>query len=300
MHAFRQRLSGVFAPVTTPFRDDEVDEGALRENLARLGATALAGFFALGSNGEARSLNEREEYRVLEVFAAGKGDKVVMVGTGCESTRQTLEKIRQAAAMGFPLASVLAPHYFPKQVNDALLVSHYTELADNSPIPIVLYNAPEFAGGVALSPACVERLASHKNIAGMKDSSKAGPGAFLSLLARSSDFAVLAGSTDFFYPSLLLGAAGGVLSTSNYLPEECCRLFRMVADGTLKEATDLHHRLARVNRAVSGGFGVSGVKAAMDMMGFHGGVPRRPLRELSSSEKAGIKAAMEKEGFSHG
>ncbi len=259
--------------------------------------TALAGFLALGSNGEFMSLSEREQHQVMEVFAEEKGHKAVMVGTGCESTRQTLQKIRRAAELGFPFASVLTPHYFAKQMNDATLEDYYMRLAEGSPIPIVLYNAPEFTGGTTISPSCLQRLASHENIAGIKDSSKAGPGSFLSILDRTVSFAVMAGSADFFYPSLHLGAVGGVLSLGNYLPEACCRLHKLFKDGTFNEAQELHHRLVRVNRMVSGSYGVAGVKAAMDLMGYQGGSPRHPLRGLSDSDRAKIKAAIEKEGF---
>ncbi len=300
MNKLSKRLAGVFAPVTTPFSNDEVDLQALRGNLEKLGKTSLTGFLALGSNGEFLTLCEREERQVLEVFAAEKGDKVVMVGTGCESSYHTLRKIRGAAELGFPFASVLTPRYFAKQLNDATIEGFYLQLAEASPIPLVLYNAPEYAGGVAISPSSLRRIASHENIAGIKDSSKVGPGAYLSILDRDADFAVLAGSANFFYPSLHLGAAGGVLSLGNFLPDECCRLYRLFHEGKFGEALQLHDRLVRINRSVSGAHGVAGVKGAMDLRGYQGGPPRRPLEGLSEPDRKKIKEAMEKEGVFHG
>ena len=107
----KDKLSGVFAPVVTIFRNDDVCLDSLRENLQKLRQTKLAGYLALGSNGEYKSLCDEEQLRILEVFGEEKGDKVVMVGTGCESTKQTIEKSRVAAQMGFDYVSVLTPHY---------------------------------------------------------------------------------------------------------------------------------------------------------------------------------------------
>jgi len=288
------RLSGVFAPVVTPFRSDDLDLEALRGNLRRLAATGLSGYLALGSNGEFRSLGEAEEQRVLDVFAREKAGKLVMVGVGCESTRRTVEKACRAAAMGFDFASVLTPHYFPKNLADGSLHDFFSRVADGSPIPILLYNAPGFTGGVAASPACALRLAAHPNIVGMKDSSAAGPGVLLAQLPEDASFAVLAGSAGFLYPSLLQGASGGVLSMANYLPDPCCELYRLCRSrsrASLERAAALHRIVVRLNGAVSGRFGVPGVKAAMDLCGFRGGEPRHPLRTLSEDERETVRHA---------
>ncbi len=300
MTGIKQKLSGVFAPVVTPFERDELLLDCLRDNLKKLAKTDLTGYFALGSNGEFRSLSEREELQVLEVFSKEKSEKVVIVGTSCESSRQTILKTKRAAEMGFPFVGVLTPSYFAGQINDKTLTDYYTRIADNSIIPILLYNAPKFAGGVSISPACLNTLAEHPNIVGIKDSSSIGPGGFLSQLDPSNEFYVLAGSINIFYPSLHLGAVGGILSLANSFPEVCCRLYSLFLEGTYEDALDLHGRLVRINRNISGAFGVAGVKAAMDIAGFHGGEPRHPLRPLSDSEKEEIRRIIEKEGINVG
>ena len=294
----KNRLSGVFAPVTTPFRNGVLALDDLRFNLRKLRASSLAGYFALGSNGEFRSMSDSEQVRALEVFAEENGGKTVMVGAACESTRHTIEKTKRAAEMGFAYASILTPSYFARQMTDAALTGFYEAVADASPIPVLLYNAPGFAGGVQLSPKTVNRLAAHPNIAGMKDSSPAGPGRFLAALDRSREFHILAGSVSFFYPSLHLGAVGGIISLANALPEPCCELYRLFLAGEYARALDLHFRLARLNSAVSGAHGVAGVKAAMDLAGFYGGEPRHPLLPLADSEREAIRRMIIEEGFS--
>jgi 4-hydroxy-2-oxoglutarate aldolase len=294
-----EQISGVFAPVVTPFLGDELRLDWLRENLQNLAKTGLKGYLALGSNGEFRSLSEGEQLQVLEVFAEEKGDKVVMVGTASESTKLTVERTRRAAKMGFSYASILTPNYFARQMNDEVFKGYYRRIADSAPIPILLYNAPGFTGGVNLSVECVVDLAGHPYIAGIKDSSPPGPGGLLAhlnkdkQLDRAIDFSVLAGSANFFYPSLIQGATGGVLSLANPLPSTCCKLHRLYRKGSYDEALELHRKILQINRAVSGRFGVAGVKAAMDIAGMKGGEPRHPLRPLSVGQRDSIRSIVE-------
>ncbi len=292
-----RKLSGVFAPVVTPFHSDELALDDLRFNLRRLSKTDLAGYFALGSNGEFRSLTDKEQIQVLEIFAEEKGNKVVMVGTGCESTRQTIEKSKLAAEMGFDYVSILTPNYFAKRIDGDTLQCYYERIADSIDIPVLLYNVPGFAGGVEIPPQTVLKLSRHPNIVGMKDSSPTGPGKFLARLEPAADFHVLAGSANFFYPALHLGAAGGVLSLANILPGPCCDLYRLFTQGKYDDAKELSFRLARLNQAISGPWGVAGVKAAMDIIGFKGGQPRHPLQALTDEAKKRIKQKMAHEGF---
>jgi 4-hydroxy-2-oxoglutarate aldolase len=293
----KKKLSGVFAPVVTPFSSDELALDDLRFNLQKLNGTDLAGYLALGSNGEFRSLTDKEQVRILEVFAEEKGDKVVMVGAGCESTKQTIEKSQLVCDMGFDYVSVLTPCYFAKQIDGAVLKSHYERIADSIDVPVLLYNAPGFTGGVRIPAQTVVELSRHPNIAGMKDSSPEGPAKLLACLDPAEDFQVLAGSANFFYPCLHLGAAGGVISLANALPDPCCDLYRLFTQGRYDEARTLHFKLSRLNQAVSGGWGVAGVKAAMDIMGYKAGHPRQPLRAVTGEAVEKIKRQIINEGF---
>jgi 4-hydroxy-2-oxoglutarate aldolase len=293
----RQKLSGIFAPVVTPFKNDKVELQFLRENLQKLSKSGLTGYLALGSNGEYKSLTDKEQIKVQEVFAETKGDKVVMVGTGCESTFQTIEKSKTAAMMGFDFVSVLTPHYFPKKMDGETLRDFYMRIADSIDIPVLLYNAPGFAGGVVIPPQTVAELSKHPNIAGMKDSAPTGPAKFLTLLDPNEDFCVLAGSADFFYPSLHIGATGGTLSIANSMPEICCQLYNLFKKGEFEKAMELHFKISRLNQAISGSWGVAGVKAAMDICGYKGGSPRHPLKEITKEGIEKIKQTMISEGF---
>ncbi len=293
----KENVAGIFAPVVTPFNGDQPDLEALAFNLARLRSTNLTGFLALGSNGEVKSLTDKERLLVLEVFAREKGDKVVVVGTGCESTAETIEKSQLAAEMGFPYVSALPPHYFAKQMSDLVLLRHYERIAEKVPAPVLLYNAPQFAGGVQIAPKVVVELSRHPNIVGIKDSSAAGPTKLLASLDPAEDFSVLAGSLNTFYPSLHAGATGGVLSLANVLPERCTELYDLFRQGTYDRAQELSAGLIRLNQTVSGAWGVAGVKAAMDLVGLKGGKPREPLLPVPSDGVTRIREAMTKEDF---
>jgi 4-hydroxy-2-oxoglutarate aldolase len=227
----KEKLSGAFAPVVTPFNNDKVELNFLRENLQKLEQTDLSGYLALGSNGEFKSLTDNEQVEILEVFAETKGDKVVMVGTGCESTFHTIEKSKIVADMGFDYVSVLTPHYFGKQIDGSVLKDYFIRIAESIEIPVLLYNAPGFANSVMIPPQIVAELSKHPNIVGMKDSAPTGPAKFLSVLDPEDDFSILAGSANFFYPSLHLGATGGTLSLANSMPDVCCELYRLFEQG---------------------------------------------------------------------
>ena len=293
----KQKLSGVFAPVVTTFQDNQPDLDALAFNLRKLGQTDLTGYLALGSNGEVKSLTDEERLLVLEVFAQEKGDKVVMVGTGYESTKETIEKSHVAAQMGFDYVSILTPHYHAKQMDGPTLQRYYERIAEAVSVPVLLYNAPQFAGGVQIPARTIADLSRHPNIVGMKDSSAAGPGRFLAELDPDEDFSVLAGGINFFYSSLHVGASGGVLSLANVVPDACTELYDMFVRGLYDRARDLNAGLIRLNHAISGTWGVAGVKAAMDLIGLRGGRPREPLTPVPAEATAQIKQALMNEGF---
>jgi 4-hydroxy-2-oxoglutarate aldolase len=297
MNHNKQKLSGVFAPVVTPFTGDVPDLDALAYNLARLRKTNLTGFLALGSNGEYKSLTDEEQLLVLDVLTQEKGDKVVMVGTGCESTRETIERSHVVAQMGFDYVSVLTPHYFPRLMDGPALLRYYERIAEAVLAPVLLYNAPQFAAGVQIPSKTVAELSKHKNIVGMKDSSAAGPARFLAEVSPGEDFSILAGSMSFFYSSLHIGATGGVLSLANVVPEACVELYELFTQGQYERARDLNAGLIRLNQAISGTWGVAGVKAAMDIVGLKGGRPREPLVPVSDEAIAQIQQALITEGF---
>ena len=201
-------LRGVYAPVVTPFRGDDVDLPALAANLARYGRTGLAGVVVLGSNSEAPLLDDEESDRILEAARpAVVSPQLLIAGTGRESTRGTIAASRRAAAMGADAVIVRTPSFFRTQMASDHFVRHYEAVADASPVPVLLYNVTVFTG-VILPMDAFARLAAHPNIIGMKES---GPD--LELLGQyvaeaPAGFAVLGGAHATLYAAVCVGARG--------------------------------------------------------------------------------------------
>ncbi len=284
-------LTGIFAPITTPFDErEDLDLAALTNNMDRYARSGLRGYLVLGSNGENRSLDEEERLRLLDVVVAHRGpDQAVMAGATYAAARHTEGFLAAAAARGVDFGLVLPPDYFRAQMTDDVLVRYYESLADTSPIPLLLYHAPPFCS-VGISRELAERLADHPGIVGLKFSASQGIEDYLTL--ERPGFHVLAGSAGFLFPAMLGGSLGGTVSLANYLPEMAVALHDLAVAGDIAAGEALHARIARINREVSGSFGVAGVKAAMDLTGLAGGMPRRPLLPLSSGQVTHLRGIL--------
>jgi 4-hydroxy-2-oxoglutarate aldolase len=291
-----QKLAGVFAPISTPFDvNEEVDYAALRFNLERYAASGLKGYLALGSNGENRSLTEEEKLRVLAEIVQRKGaGQVVMAGATYDSQRDTERFLKCAAQLGADFGLVLSPGYFKKQMTDGVLYRYFSTLADGSPIPVMLYNAPGFCG-VTISPALCARLAAHPNIVGMKDSASSGIERFLEF--ESETFHVLAGSANFLFPAMMRGSLGGTVSLANSFPGLAIDLYQCGAARDETRGPALQERVSRINHVIAGAYGPSGVKTAMDLAGLRGGVPRRPLLPLTPAQAGEMADVLRAEGL---
>ncbi len=281
----KKTIEGVFVPMVTPFDNDRILYHGLAANIENSNPSGLAGYFVLGTNGEYKSLSVRERFMVLKTVAAHSAkDKIIMAGMGFESAHETIENILRAADLGVHAVSLLMPHFFAKQMaapeNQA---AYILEVADASPLPVLLYNNPSVAAGVSIGPETVKLVRDHPNVVGVKDSSKEQ---YRDTLAAAGDkMCVLAGSANYFLDLLNEGGTGGVISLANVYPEECARLYALFKAGKKKEAEELNALLVRLNGQVSGGGGVASVKAAMDMCGLCGGQPRRPLPGLTEAQR---------------
>jgi len=290
-----QKVCGIFAPITTPFVNDEVSLEQFKENVKKYSRTPLSGYLVLGSNGESKSLTEDDKLKLLEIVLQEKADhQLVMAGTGYESTRQTIAFSKKVQERGADLVSLVTPSYFKKSLSDEALIGYYTQVADALRIPVFAYNAPGFTG-LTLSNRVIEVISKHPNIGGMKDTSPAGLAGYLDVC--SDDFVVLSGTMNTLFIGLSLGATGGVISLADAFPEPCCALYEAFTCDDIAAARELHSRLFRLNQSVSGAAGVAGVKYAMELGGYHGGHPRLPLLPIKDSDKKRIQEAVKTAGL---
>ena len=285
-------LRSVFCPMPTPFADGEVDTAAIQSNIRRWMAAGLGGVVALGTNGEASLLDDDESDRVVEAARRDvPGDRTLIAGVGRESTRATIAAARRAAAAGADAVLVRTPSFYRAHVPVPALVTHYTAVADASPAPVLLYNYAAFTG-VNMSPETIDLLAAHPNIVGLKETST--DGAQFSELAAlvPESFTVLAGSAPGAYPAICAGAKGAILAVACVLPELCLELLALTREGRNADGLAMQQRLTPIARAVTSGFGIAGLKAAMDLSGYKGGAPRAPLAPLPGDAVEKIRSLL--------
>lgn len=285
-------LNGIFPPIPTPFINEKVAYDKLAANIERWNPAGLKGYVVLGSNGEYVSLSEEEKRAVVDsVVQSAADDMLVIAGTGCESTAETIRLTEDCAKLGADAALVVTPHYYGGRMNDVALIQYFSTIADQSPIPILLYNVPKFTH-INMAADLVARLSEHPNIIGLKDSSGnvIQLGEILSAVAR--DFFVLVGTASVLFSGLTLGCVGGINALANVAPKQCVSILDRVKAGDLDAARDLQLKMLPVNQAVTAVYGVPGLKAAMDMLGYFGGDPRKPLLPSSEREKSEIETIL--------
>ena len=271
-------LAGVFVPVPTPFRGDAVAADRLRANLERWRPTGLSGYLLLGSTGEFPMLSEAERDAVLVAAReAIPGGRAFIAGTGADSTLHTIRQTRRAAEIGADAAVVVTPHCFAGAFRQpAAQARHYLAVAEASPIPIVIGHVPRDTG-IELDPDTVARIAEHDNVRGIVDSSGNIPQSAQMVHLTPKTFHVLVGGASALLPGLAVGASGGVLAMAGVAPREYVEVYVLGRQGRWEEAMELAARLVRADRGVSGRYGIGGIKAALDLLGYYGGPCRAPL-----------------------
>ncbi|MFI5174519.1 MAG: dihydrodipicolinate synthase family protein [Terriglobia bacterium] len=279
-------LAGVFPPLTTPFdRSGRLNFSAFRSNLKAYNRFRLRGYLVLGSSGEAGSLDFQEKVKLMEAAREGtpKG-KVLLVGTGAQSLKETVKLTEVAASMGADAALVLPPFYYKPAMTHSVLVEFFSTLARAVRIPLLIYSIPQFTG-IQLNVSTVAELSKRQNIVGLKESSGNVP--YLAEIIESTPrgFQNVTGSALTFLPSLMAGAVGGILALADVAPGECVEIFEDYREGRLSLAAKKQRAVMGLGRALTARFGIAGLKAGVSVAGFQGGVPRSPLRPLSHQDQ---------------
>jgi 4-hydroxy-2-oxoglutarate aldolase len=283
------QLKGLYIPVTTPFLDEKPAGDKLIENLAKWNQLELSGYVMFGSSGEAPLVTKEE--RVSLVKTARKvitEKKTLIVGTGYESTAETIAFTLAAADLGADAALVLTPNYYKQHMTDDVLLRHYATVADRSPIPIILYNVPVFTG-VDMSANVVRKLAEHEKIVGIKDST-ANITKLLELTQiPPKAFSLVIGNAANYLTGLFFGAAGAILAVGNIASKECLQIYQRFCAGAQDEARAIFFRILPLATKMVGPLGVPTIKAAMDRLGLFGGAPRPPLMPVDDKLAAEIE-----------
>lgn len=286
-------------PVTTPFgTDGEIDLPGLQRNVRAWASTGVHGFVVGGSTGEAVLLDEDERVAAWEaVRDAAPDDLLLVAGAGAESRRATLRLSRTAAGLDYHAVLVQPPAFYKSAMTPAVVRDHYRAVADDSAVPVVVYQVPTRFCTLDFPTGLVAELSTHGNIAGIKDSrGKLGPVGELVAAVRDG-FRVLVGSGSLLYPALEVGAAGGILGVANAAPGLCARIWERFAAGDTAAAGAAQEAAGPLHNAIVGGMGVAGVKYALDLLGLAGGAPRPPLPPLPPARREEVARLVEAAGL---
>jgi len=283
-------MDGIGPPLVTPFDDDgDVCEDRLQELVAWIERRGVDFLVPCGSNSEAELLTADERARVIETVV-DEASVPVLAGTGHPGLRETVDATARAAAAGADAALVVTPFYYDH--DQAALADYYRAVADAAEIPVYLYSVPKYTG-VRLAPETVAELASHPNIAGMKDSS-GDLGAFVRTCRRTADadFDPMVGSGSVFAQALDAGATGGVLALANIAPEHATSVFDTHTDDPAA-ARAAAADLVELNHAVTADYGVAGLKYAMRQRGAPAGQVRSPHQPADDDARARLDALVD-------
>lgn len=292
------RLRGVFPPMMTPFKENEdVDYDAHIANLERWNETKLSGYLVLGSNSETCYLNEKEKIRLVELTVRhAKKDRFLLAGTGMESVRETVAFTNLAADLGVQGALVLTPSYYHGEMQDDAQINFFTRVADDSKIPILIYNVTKFTH-INISARAVGILSRHPNIIGIKDSTGNVPQLVDFKRVMDESFNLMSGTVSSWFPALALGISAGIFALANFAPDECSAVQEAYSAGDIDGARKIYERIFPVNTAVTATFGIAGLKYASDLLGYRGGNVRGPLLPLTEEQKVQVRKILETAGL---
>jgi 4-hydroxy-2-oxoglutarate aldolase len=287
------KLQGILPPITTPFdHNGEIYWSKLQHNVEKWNRTTLAGYVVMGSTGESVHLTADEKIQVWEAVAKHAApEKLLVAGTGMESVRETVCLTNRAAELGYKAAMVRTPHYYKNLVNRAdAQALYYRTVADQSRIPLIIYNWPQ-ATGVDIPVEAVVALSEHPNVVAIKESSGNLEKVMRMIREVRHGFQVLVGSAPTLWPSLLMGATGAILAYANAAPYSVIAIWEAYRTREEAAGLDWQNRIGRAAALVTSKYGVPGLKYAMDLNGYYGGPPRLPLSAPTPAAKQEIEEA---------
>lgn len=291
----RLDFGGTHLPVTTPFDSvtGDIDLVAFRTNLRHWFASPIRGVLVAGTTGEGVLLDDGERSSLIEASTDLVPEGALLIaGTGAESTRHTIRQSREAAAAGADAVLVSPPAYFKGAMTPEALARHFRAVADDCPVPVLVYQVPLRMSTLDLPTGLIGELSRHPNIAGIKDSR--GKLELVGELVSQTEggFQVLVGSGAHLYGALEVGAVGGIVAVGLLATDAAAEIPVAYREGRRAEAGRLQERIAPVHQQIVADMGVPGVKAALDLLGLHGGVPRPPLSRLPSARAEQVSAIL--------
>ncbi len=294
----KELFKGIFPAMITPFDNKgKLDLSALKSNIKRWNEYGLRGYLAAGSTGEAIFLSRKERLQLVETTRNTMSDGMTLVvGAGLESTAQSIKLCKDVAKAGADAALIITPSFYKSSVSVNALEKHYRDIANASPIPLLLYNVPKFTG-LSLSVDTILSLAQHPNIVGLKDSSGNSQQLASIIHAVPEDFAVLTGHAPSLAQAFICGVDGAILAVANVIPEICVSLHRAAEADSFTDVKYLHNLIPPVSEVTGGAYGIGGLKHAMSLLDYTAGLPRPPLSPPTDAQAQKIQQALQEVGL---
>ena len=291
------QIRGIIPPVATPMQSNEdLDLPRFKWFLDHLIHEGVHGVFVLGTNSEFYALDEREKQEVIATAVGHVNRRVpVFAGTGAESTREAVRLTRMAEREGVDGVSVITPYFVSPSQQE--IYDHYRRIAENTSLPVVLYNNPSTCGGLKIDVDTVARLAEVPNILGIKDSSGDLQNTIEYIRVVPDRFAVMQGRDTLIYPALVFGAKGAIPATANIAPALCAQIFEAFERGDHAAAKVAQLRLNPIRLSLNLGTAPGGVKAALATLGMSIGPSRSPIAPLPADKQQKMREALVRAGM---
>ncbi len=289
------KLSGSITALVTPFKNGEIDEACFQNLVERQISQGIHGIVPVGTTGESATLNDKEHWRVFELaIEVAKGKIPVIAGCGSNDTIAAIEHMEVAKKMGADAALIVAPYY--NKPNQAGLIAHFDALCNAVDLPIVVYNIPGRTN-VDIAPETMAKIAKHKNIIALKDSTGDPSRTSLHKALCKPDFDILAGDDNLALGFAAYGAVGIVSVLSNLLPKTVSNMQNHLAKGDFAGAREINQKIDVLQRTLFIEPNPVPVKYAMAELGLCEPDVRLPLVELSDASKKAVKEAMKIAGL---
>jgi len=277
---------GIIPAVITPLtRESKLNVKALQKLINYVIEGGVHGLFVVGTTGEFYGLSYEEKREIfLITVEEAKGRVPVYAGSSAITTRETVLLTQLAEECGVDAVSILTPTFVtPSQTE---LIKHYQTVAENTSLPVLLYNNPPKTS-VSLSSSAVSKLAEVRNIVGIKDSSGdlTVTGEFIRLTQHIDDFSVLIGRDTLIYGALCYGATGAIASCANIAPRLCVDIYERFCAGDLQGSLKAQFALAPLRIAFTFGTFPSVVKEGLNMLGIEAGPCFEPAGPINAEER---------------
>ncbi|GAB7352471.1 hypothetical protein MBLNU459_g2879t1 [Dothideomycetes sp. NU459] len=296
LSARTQLLPGIHVPTPTLFEDtdeQEIDYALQRKHHEFMITSGLAGIVIAGSTGEAVALTTEEKVRLVKETRKlaqdlHRPDVQLTLGVSGQCTRDVVKETKAAAEAGADFVLVITPSYFAFGLTQDSIVAFFQEVADRSPVPVIIYNWPGVTNGIEISSDIVDVLGQHPNIAAIKFT--CGGIAKVARVAdrfKPTEFAALAGQSDWLVAALAVGGVGAITGMANFYPRLCIQLQDLFRAGKVEEARILQGEVASAEWALAKG-GINGMKWAItQVLGYpqQSSKPRRPYGDFAGNEK---------------